>query len=145
MIKKSNMDHLKSLWEKYKEYILYLIFGGLTTIVSWGVYYICVHLLRMDVVPANVISWILAVAFAYVTNRKWVFESKTTGAKAVGKEIVGFASGRLLTLAIETALLWLTVDIFHWHDMLMKVIISILVVILNYFFSKFFVFTGKNK
>ena len=139
------MNHWNRLWTKYKEYVLYVVFGAGTTVVSWGVFYVCGHWLGMSVVLANVISWILAVAFAYVTNRIWVFESRNTGIRAILLEIGEFVSGRLLTLGIETVFLWLTVDIIGWNDMLMKILISILVIILNYFFSKWIVFKRKDR
>ena len=134
------METIKRLWTKYKEYILYLVFGGLTTLVSWLSFYLCTHVIVMDVVPANVISWILAVAFAYVTNRKWVFESRARGGRKILREAAEFTAGRVLTLVIETAFLWFTVEVIGWNDLLMKVIISIVVVILNYVISKLFVF-----
>ena len=134
------METIKRLWIKYKEYILYLVFGGLTTLVSWLSFYLCTHVIVMDVVPANIISWILAVAFAYVTNRKWVFKSRARGGRKILWEAAEFTAGRVLTLVIETAFLWFTVDVIGWNDLLMKVIISIVVVILNYVISKLFVF-----
>lgn len=134
------MSKWKTLWNKYKTYILYLFFGGVTTVVSWVSFYVCARLLHIGTVPSNIISWILAVAVAYITNRKWVFESTATGVRRVLKEILGFTVSRLLSLGVETLLLWITVDICGWNDMLMKVIISIAVIILNYIFSKFFVF-----
>lgn len=134
------MKRAKKIYNRYKEYILYVVFGGFTTIISWGVFYVCTHIIKMDVVPGNIISWILAVAFAYATNRKWVFESKARGLRPILKEIIEFTAGRLVTLGIETAALWLTVDILKWNDMVMKILISIIVLILNYVFSKFIAF-----
>lgn len=144
------MQKCKEIWKKYKQYILYLFFGGVTTLVSWASFYVCARLLYIPTVPSNVISWILAVAAAYVTNRKWVFESTATGFRRVIKEIISFTVSRLLSLGVETLLLWITVDICGWNDMLMKVIISIAVIIINYIFSKFLVFkpgeeTGRKE
>lgn len=133
----------KKLWIKYKEYILYVAFGGLTTLVNWVCFYLLTHVIRMDVVPANILSWIAAVAVAYVTNRKWVFDSRASGAKEILVEAAEFTGGRLLTMAIETVLLWITVDLAHWNDLLMKVVISIVVIILNYVISKKIVFRNK--
>ena len=131
---------IKKLWIKYKEYILYVAFGGLTTLVNWASFYLLTHVIRMDVVPANIISWIAAVAVAYVTNRKWVFDSRASGAKEILVEAAEFTGGRLLTMVIETVFLWVTVDLAHWNDLLMKVVISIVVIILNYVISKKIVF-----
>lgn len=122
---------------------MYIIFGGLTTLISWISFYICTHPLNISTVASNIISWVLSVAFAYVTNRKWVFGSKTNGFCAIVKEIAQFIAGRLLSMGIETVLLWITVDLYHFNNMMMKVIIGIIVVIINYFFSKRIAFKKK--
>lgn len=137
------MDKIKNLFSKYKEYILYVIFGVVTTIVGWGVFYLCDKVIGMGVVPSNVISWIMAVAVAYITNRKWVFRSTAAGLRSVAKEAISFAAGRLITLAVETLILWVSVDICGWDDMLMKILATIVVLVLNYLFSKLFVFARK--
>ena len=137
------MDRLKQLFFKYKEYILYIIFGGLTTLISWISFYICTHPLNIGTVASNIISWILSVTFAYITNRKWVFESETSDFGGIVKETVGFIAGRLLSMGIETVLLWITVDMYHFNNMLMKVVIGVLVVIINYFFSRLIAFKKK--
>ncbi len=137
------MERLKQLFFKYKEYVLYVIFGGLTTLISLISFYICSHPLDIGTVASNIISWILSVSFAYVTNRKWVFKSKTVGFYGIVKEIAGFIAGRLLSMGIETVLLWITVDLYHFNDMLMKVVIGIIVVIMNYFFSRLVAFKKK--
>ena len=138
------MSKGKKFWKKYKSYILYVAFGCITTFVSWGGFYLCSHLLDLPTIPSNVISWILSVAAAYLTNRKWVFESTATGFRRILKEAAGFTASRLLSLGVETLLLWVTVDICGWNDMLMKVIVSIAVIIINYVFSKFMVFKPQK-
>ena len=134
------MNRGKTFWTKYKAYILYVFFGGVTTLISWASFYVCAQLLHVPTVPSNVISWILAVTAAYVTNRRWVFESTASGAKGILKEIAGFTVSRLVSLGVETLLLWISVDLCGWNAMLMKIIISIIVIVLNYILSKFFVF-----
>lgn len=138
------MEKLKSLWNKYKEILLYLFFGGVTTVVNYGVYALCGHVFHLGVVPSNIIAWVLAVIVAYVTNKLWVFESKSWKAKVVGKEFGEFVLARLSTLVIETILLWIFVDKLHVNDLIMKIITNVIVVILNYIFSKFFIFKGKK-
>lgn len=137
------MKRLKQLFFKYKEYIMYVIFGGLTTLVSWVSFYIFTHPLNMGTVVSNIISWILAVAFAYITNRKWVFESQISGFHGIVKETAAFIAGRLLSLGIDTVLLWITVDLWHFNNMVMKVVIGIFVVIINYFFSRLIAFKKR--
>ena len=120
-----------------------MLFGVLTTLANWVTYYLCTHVIKMNVVPANIISWVAAVAVAYVTNRKWVFESRARGAKKILIEAAEFTGGRFFTMIIETVFLWITVDLAHWSDLLMKVLISIVVIILNYIISKKIVFRKK--
>lgn len=140
----SEMETIKRLWNKYKEILLYLVFGGVTTLVNYGVYVICGHVFHMDVVPANIIAWVLAVIVAYVTNKLWVFESKSWNIRIVGKEFGEFVLARLATLVIETILLWIFVDKLHVNDLIMKIITNVIVVILNYIFSKFIIFKKKS-
>ena len=139
------METIKHLWVKYKEIILYLFFGGVTTAVNYGAYALCGHVFHMDVVPANIIAWVLGVAVAFVTNKLWVFESKSWKLKIVGRELLEFVLARLLTMVIETVLLWIFVDKLHFNDLIMKILTSIIVVILNYVFSKFIIFRKKKE
>jgi len=155
-----DMNKLGQLWKKYKEYVLYLVFGGLTTVVSWGSYSIFTLLFRnitaqlgifglkisVQILLANVLSWILAVLFAFVTNKLWVFESKSWRGKVVLPELAKFVGARLLTGVIEIVLVPLLVSIglnqtiFGIEGALSKILVSIIVIILNYFFSKFLIF-----
>ena len=121
------------------------MFGGVTTVVNYGVFVLCGHVFHLGVVPSNIIAWILAVIVAFVTNKLWVFESKSMKAKTVGKEFGEFVVARLLTLVIETLLLWIFVDKLHVNDLIMKIITNVIVVILNYVFSKFFIFKTKKQ
>ena len=152
------MEKLKALWTKYKEIITYLIFGVLTTVVSWGSYAIFALLLEKTnlgttttVSIANVLSWIFAVAFAYVTNKLWVFESKSWKPSIVWKEIVTFVTARLATGVLEWVgvpfLVGIGMDqtIFGVKGAWAKILVSILVVILNYIFSKLIIFRKKKE
>lgn len=137
-----------------KEIINYIIFGVLTTVVNFAVFWLFNRLLGKNFyLLSNVIAWIVAVAFAYVTNRIWVFESKVTKPKALAKEIVEFFIARLLSLGVEEAGLLILVDLLKFKvlnfdlfsfnitgEMLAKVILAVVVVILNYIFSKFIIF-----
>jgi len=129
---------------KYKSYILYIFFGGVTTLVNWLCFYVCAHLLDLGTVVSNVIAWILSVAVAYLTNRKWVFESRAAGMRRVVKEVAGFTVSRLVTLGVETLLMWITVDVCGWNDLVMKIVVSIVVVVMNYIFSRFLVFKPEE-
>lgn len=154
---------MKKLFEKYKEIIMYLIFGVLTTVVSWGSYTLLVGVGGLPVFWGNLLSWVLAVAFAYVTNKLWVFDSKSWALSVVAKELVGFVSSRGITgvleivcvpLMVKTGFDTLFFNLFHrlgWQLKLLytdgiysKILVSVMVVILNYVFSKLIVFKKKN-
>ena len=140
------------LLKKYKSVILYVLFGGLTTVVDWTVSFLLYYFWgeAIEATPillhgANVIAWVAAVAFAFVTNRIWVFESKRRGFLPVLFEIAAFAGGRVLTLLLQEAIMaifctWLGLNLY-----LFKVVAAVLVVILNYFISKLLVFRKTRK
>ncbi len=135
-----------NLYNKNKEIINYLIIGVLTTIVSLVSYYLLtitildpLNVIELQI--ANIISWILSVLFAYVTNRKYVFASKN---KNIKKEISKFVSSRLTTLFIDMLLMALFVSILNFNDKIIKLIVQIIVIVLNYIFSKLFVFKEQK-
>lgn len=134
------------LYNKYKEIINYIIIGVLTTVVSLIVYYgLTLTILNpnngIELQIANILSWIFAVTFAYFTNRKYVFMVKD---KANFKEAFNFYSSRIVTLIIDMGLMYLLVTVLKFNDKIIKVIVQIIVIVLNYVFSKFIVFK-KNK
>ena len=131
-----------SFYKKYKSVLLYLFFGGLTTLISIGSFVLLE--LFMDALLANVFSWVAAVSFAYVTNRVWVFSSTAVGGKAVLKEIVSFFGGRLMTLGFEELVLWLLIDFAHWDSLAVKILAQVGVLILNFLISKWMVFKKKK-
>lgn len=129
-----------NLDNKIKEILKYLIVGGLTTVVSIVSYYI-VRLFIENYLICTVISWIFAVAFAYITNRVFVFNSKREN---VFKECTEFVFSRILSLVAEVAVMYLLVDFLNISDKISKIIVQVIIVILNYVFSKLFVFK-ENK
>ncbi len=131
---------LRPFWRRYREMLLYLFFGGLTFCLSIGLYWLFAHPLGLPPLIANVISWILCVAFAYVTNRTWVFQQKAREWKGILREAVSFAAGRLATLGLEELILWLGIDVLGIHDLIVKIVAQVLVIIGNYVISKWFVF-----
>ena len=131
------------LYEKYKSILLYIFFGGCTTVVSIGSFILLETVLGLNELIANIGSWILAVRFAYVTNRVWVFRSCVRG-KAVGKEILSFFSGRLITLGLEEAMLLIFVTWLQFNGTAIKVIAQIAVLIGNYLISKWITFRKAN-
>lgn len=128
---------MKALLLKYKEIILYLIFGGLTTFVNIVVYALCTKLFSINWEISNIIAWILSVLFAYVTNRKYVFESKSSN---IIKEMSSFFGFRLLSFVLDMGFMYLFVDMIQMDDMIAKIIVQVIVIVLNYVFSKLFIF-----
>ena len=143
---------MKKLWNKlmmllgkYREVVLYVFFGGCTTLINLAVYWVLRNILKMGIVPADVIAWIMAVLFAYVTNKIWVFESKTNKAADILKEVISFFAARLFSLGFEVVFLLITVEHFGWNDIIMKLIANIAVIVMNYVFSKLLIFRKKSK
>ena len=131
---------MKKLLQKYSDVLLYLFFGGLTTVVSLTIYWACGHLLFWSATASNVASWIGAVAFAFLTNKPFVFKSHDWSWKVLWPELTKFLGCRIGSGVLETAVIFVTVDLLSWNDMVMKIIMQITVVILNYIGSKLLVF-----
>ncbi len=149
----SKVNKIIDLVKKHWEIVSYLFWGGMTTLVSWGSYSIFVSILgdkEWNVAVANVLSWICAVVFAYVTNKLWVFNSKSWSVKVILPELIKFLSARVVTGIFEIVSVPLLVElglnqtIFGIDGMVAKVLVSVVVVLLNYVFSKLFIFK-KNK
>jgi len=136
------MNKLYDLMKKYKELIMYLIFGVLTTVVNYTAYLLLAPLFSTTTIP-TAIAWLLAVVFAYVTNRKFVFESKVTDRSAVLKEITAFFGARLLSGVMDVAIMWVFADMLQFNDKIVKILSNVLVVIFNYIASKLVIFRKK--
>lgn len=126
-----------SVYNRYKEQLLYLFFGVLTTLINLIAFWIFVGGFHIPALGANIIAWIVAVIFAYITNRKWVFGSRDP---FIVKEAISFAVGRLTTLAMEEVVLWVGIDLIDLNTLVVKVIAQVIVVIGNYVISKLIVF-----
>ena len=137
------MRKLLSLIKKYEEIVSYLFFGGLTTLVNYIVYLPCYNLLHFSGVVSNAIAWVVAVSFAYVTNKPFVFKSHDWSAKTVVPELTKFVGCRVGSGLVETAIIFVFVDLMSLNGNIIKVLTSILVVILNYVASKLVVFHKK--
>lgn len=133
---------MKDIFKKYREIISYLFIGVLTTIVSLASYYVLTTLFlspdnAISLQIANIISWIISVLFAYITNRKYVFLSSD---KNILKEFGKFTLSRVTTLLIDMALMFIFVSILHFNDKLIKLIVQVVIIVINYIFSKLLVF-----
>ena len=138
------MKKIRALIEKYYDVLAYLFFGGLTTVVNYLVYLPCYNWWGISATISNMIAWVFAVAFAFLTNKPFVFKSHDWSAKTLWPELTKFVGCRLGSGVLETALIWLTVDMLHWNGNWMKLITSVLVIVANYFGSKFLVFVKKK-
>ena len=127
----------------YWDIFSYLIFGVLTTVVNYIVYLPLLNVLQLSAALSNVIAWAAAVAFAYVTNKPFVFKSYDWSMKTVIPELSKFVSCRVASGAMETAIIFVAVDMLGWNGNIWKLVTSVLVVILNYVFSKLIVFRKK--
>ena len=136
---------IRKLFEKYEELIMYLIVGVCTMIVSLVSYFILANPLGMYYQTANIISWILAVTFAYITNKKYVFKSEYAGLNSTLKEMGSFVSSRLASLGAEILSMYFFVQICQIDDNVVKLMNQVLVTVLNYILSKFWVFRKSKK
>ena len=131
---------IKELLKKYKFIILYGIFGVLTTIVNIATYGILYRCFDVSNIVSNIIAWVMSVLFAFVTNKLWVFESKSFNFSLFIKELGSFTVCRLATGVLDLGIMFLGVDLLEGPAMILKVVSNIIVIILNYVMSKFFVF-----
>ncbi len=142
------INRIKELYLKYKEIINYLIVGVLTTIVSIVSFYILRFFVltsdsQLHIQISTVISWVLAVLFAFFTNKKYVFESKVKG-KGQFFEMTKFFLSRLTTLLVEMLCMWIMTSPMNINDKIAKLIVQVIITVLNYVFSKLFVFKKHN-
>lgn len=134
------MKKIKEYLGRYRELILYALFGIVTTAVNYAVYLPCYNLLHLSGAVSNVISWVFSVIVAFLLNKQYVFCSRDWSPKIAVPELVKFVGCRLASGVMETVILLITVDILHWNGNLWKLITSVLVILINYVGSKLLVF-----
>lgn len=139
------MTKIKEIYFKYKDIILYLIFGGLTTVVNFIVYFIMTDLFKVFEILSNGVAWFISVLFAYITNKLYVFESKTSTFRKMLKEFISFFLSRAFTgILFDILLFSLMFNVFKINDIVTKFIVQIVVIVSNYIFSKLIVFRKKT-
>ena len=152
------MKMIKTLFIKYKEIITYIIFGVLTTLVNFFAFWLFTKIFGEDLyLVNNAIAWVVGVVFAYVTNKLFVFESKSWDLKLITKEITGFLGARIFSFLVEEGGMFLFISVLGLGEksltlldftitgqFIVKILLAVIVVVLNYVFSKFFVFRIKN-
>ena len=137
------MNNIKKLINK--EIILYVIFGVLTTIVNLIAYYLFSNIININYLISNAIAWIISVVFAYITNKFFVFNSYYINKDVIKEEFIKFMNCRLISGLSEVVLLFLFVDLLLMNDIVAKLIIGVLVALINFIFSKVFIFKGVDE
>lgn len=152
------MDKIKELMIKYKEIILYAVFGVVTTLANLLAFLLAEFILGQELyLVSNAIAWVVGVVVAFVTNKLWVFKSKSWKLKVFLKEFIEFVGARVFSFGVEEAGMWLFVDIIGFGEksitllgfvitgsLIAKILLSVIVVVMNYFFSKFIIFKKKK-
>ena len=132
-----------SWYNKYKEGLLYLFFGGCSTLINILTFFIC-RQLELSIFVSNIIAWTTAVIFAFITNKLIVFDSKNMDKKVVMKETIGFFIARVISLGIDMGIIHLMIDVMKIHEIISKIVSNIVVIIVNYIFSKMFIFKKER-
>lgn len=144
ILDKIKLKPLADLYRNHREGWRYLIFGALSTIVNIVAYSVAFYSLNIDNGKSNILAWVIAAVFAYITNKIFVFESKVDTKKALLKEATSFFGCRLLTLAVDQFIMVVGVDKFGLPGFIMKVISNVIVIILNFVLSKLIIFKKKK-
>ncbi len=126
--------------EKIKQILNYGVFGLLTTVVNYAVFYLFLDVFRVAYGVANVVALVVSVAFAFAVNKQFVFASKDWSFGVLKKELPAFLSARVVSSLIDIGSMWLLVDLWEVSPKIAKILVNILVIVLNYVFSKLFVF-----
>ena len=138
------LDFILQMISKHKSFIANGVFGVFTTIVNIVTYNVCYSRLGISNTLSNIAAWVLAVTFAYLTNKAWVFDSKSWKWEVLRREIPAFIGCRLATGILDIIIMYICVDVLKWPALLMKIVSNVLVIILNYAFSKLVIFR-KNR
>ncbi len=137
------MTGMGALWEKYRDMILYLVFGVVTTAVNVVVYHVCFAVLGVPNIPSVVIAWVLSVAVAYITNKLWVFRSPSFAPAVLWPELGKFVAARGFTGVLDLGIMFVGVDLLGGPGTVLKLGSNVLVVVLNYIFSKWLIFKDR--
>ncbi len=132
-----------ALWKKYRDMALYLIFGVVTTAVNVAVYHVCYAMLGVPNIPSTVIAWVLSVAVAYITNKIWVFRSPSFAPAVLWPELGKFVAARAFTGVLDLGIMFVGVDLLGGPGTVLKLGSNVLVVVLNYIFSKWLIFKDR--
>ncbi len=137
------LNKFTKCFDKYKEIIMYIIFGVLTTVVNFAVYLQMNRIWHQDELLSNAVAWIISVLFAYITNKLYVFENRCYSWSYMIRELSKFIFARLTSGVVDMFILWLGVYQLGIYDIIVKIFIGIFIVILNYLMSKFWIFNDR--
>lgn len=135
---------MKDMILKYKSILAYMFFGVCTTAVNLIIYFLCARVMNFSTIFSTVVAWFIAVIFAFVTNKAWVFESKSWKREIIGKELTSFFACRIATGILDVVVMMVTVDILLMNDVIMKVFSNVLVILINYIASKLIIFRKRD-
>ena len=135
---------LRNLWSRYRRWVLYGVFGMLTTAVNFAAYFLCYQILGWANVPSTLIAWFLAVLFAFLTNKVWVFDSRRFAFRLVLQEGFRFFSSRAMTGVLDLVIMYVGVDVLAGSAMLWKIGSDIIVTVLNYLASRYWAFRAAG-
>ncbi|MGL4571571.1 MAG: GtrA family protein [Clostridium sp.] len=138
------IDKVFSIYKQFKEQILYIIFGVLTTAINIVAFFACTRTLGLGLMTSNIIAWVASVLFAFVTNKIYVFDSRNYTMPVVLRELIDFTISRGATGLLDMGLMYVFVSVMGIEDMISKIVINIIVIILNYILSKVYVFKEKK-
>lgn len=141
---KNTIKKIKEYYIFNKEVILYLFFGVCTTAINVICYELLYDILKQKNIDSTIIAWIAAVIFAFITNKLYVFESRKTSLSQSVKEAFSFFGCRALTGVLDVLIMFITVDVLKWNGLVWKTISNIIVIIINYAASKFFIFKNRE-
>lgn len=138
------MNNIIKIYKKNEEAINYLFWGFAAFVLGTGLFYVFANIMGIYEQIANILSWVICVIFAYLTNRTFVFKSKVKGLKNIIMEFKDFVAARVLTLVMENAILFVMIDLLTFHNMIAKIVGQVVVIVSNYFLSKLWIFKNKK-
>lgn len=142
---KKQKNYLKEIYKANKQMVLYLFFGVCTTVINIICYGIWNEILSLNNITSTILAWLVAVFFAFVTNKVYVFESQRTKTSERLSEMASFFFCRIITGVLDVVIMAITVDILKWNSLIWKLISNIIVTVVNYIASKFLIFKDTNK
>lgn len=134
------VSSIRALLHKHRELVSYVFWGGMTTAINYITYFLLTKVLHVYYLTSNVIAWSISVLFAYFVNKVFVFQSRNWNWRVSLQELWQMVAARLFSLGLETAILWLFVDVLKFSDSIIKVAAGIVVVVVNYVLSKWIIF-----